>query len=234
MPNHYTEKGLSGPVIQVAGVKTVDEALMLARLGATHIGFPLGEGVVEQDMDPQGVRACARALQGRCSMTLITYLDDPGEIAGLSGLAGTDTIQIHGSISPDRLAALKKIEPEKVILKSVVVGRDADPVALVRSLAPYVDGFITDTYDPETGQSGATGKTHDLAISAEVVRASGKPVILAGGLTPENVDQAIRKVRPFGVDAHTGLEDGLGFKDCNKVEVFVTRCQQAFSVLDPQ
>ena len=84
-----------------------------------------------------------------------------------------------------------------------------------------MDGFITDTYAPETGASGATGRTHDWAVSRRLVQLSPKPVILAGGLTPANVRQAIATVGPAGVDVHTGVEDASGRKDRGKVLAFV-------------
>ena len=96
-------------------------------------------------------------------------------------------------------------------------------------LAPLVDGFITDTYAPETGASGATGRTHDWTVSRGLVQLSPKPVILAGGLTPTNVRQAIAEVRPAGVDVHTGVEDASGRKDRAKVLAFVAESMAGFA-----
>jgi phosphoribosylanthranilate isomerase len=84
-----------------------------------------------------------------------------------------------------------------------------------------VDAFITDTYDPTTGRSGATGKTHAWGVSRRLVELSPKPVILAGGLTPENVRAAVLAVRPAGVDVHTGVEGPDGRKAPRLVEHFV-------------
>jgi phosphoribosylanthranilate isomerase len=94
-----------------------------------------------------------------------------------------------------------------------------------------VDAYITDTFDPRTGACGATGKTHDWRLSRQLVRYSPLPVILAGGLTAENVRAAILAVRPAGVDAHTGLEDVSGRKSQEKVKQFVSEAQEAFRVI---
>jgi phosphoribosylanthranilate isomerase len=94
-----------------------------------------------------------------------------------------------------------------------------------------VDAYITDTFDPETGASGATGKTHDWRVSRRVVGQSPRPVILAGGLTPANVRDAILAVRPAGVDAHTGLEDASGRKSGEKVKKFVGGAREAFRLM---
>jgi phosphoribosylanthranilate isomerase len=75
------------------------------------------------------------------------------------------------------------------------------PRSKLSELSPFVDAFITDTFDPKTGASGATGKTHDWRVSRRLVELADRPIILAGGLTPENVKRAILEVRPAGVDS---------------------------------
>jgi phosphoribosylanthranilate isomerase len=94
-----------------------------------------------------------------------------------------------------------------------------------------VDAFITDTFDPETGASGATGKTHDWEVSRKLVKMSARPVILAGGLNPANVRQAIYAVNPAGVDAHGGVEHPDGKKDRELVDTFVREATDAFASL---
>ncbi|MFW5837260.1 MAG: phosphoribosylanthranilate isomerase, partial [Desulfovibrionaceae bacterium] len=89
--------------------------------------------------------------------------------------------------------------------------------------------FITDTFDPATGASGATGLTHDWSVSRRLVELSPRPVILAGGLGPDNVAAAVRAVRPAGVDAHTGLEDASGAKVYEKMRDFADQARQAWS-----
>jgi phosphoribosylanthranilate isomerase len=106
-----------------------------------------------------------------------------------------------------------------------------DLVAEVTRFHPFVDAFITDTYDPITGRSGATGKTHDWGVSRRLVDLSPKPVILAGGLTPENVRAAVLSVRPAGVDVHTGVEGPEGRKALARVEHFVAEARAAFRLL---
>ena len=83
------------------------------------------------------------------------------------------------------------------------------------------DGFLTDTYVPGTGAAGAIGRTHDWALSRRLVELSPRPLILAGGLTPANVREAVAVVQPAGVDAHTGVEDASGRKDRAKLLAFV-------------
>lgn len=214
------------PMVQVAGIRGLQEAVMLAQCGCTHLGFPLGPGVVEEDLPPDAaarvVQGLEQALGSRCPVCVaITYLADPEAIAALLDAAGMRAVQLHGHILPERVAELRALRPGLLLFKSLVVGRDAGLLETARAYAPYVDAFLTDTHDPVTGADGATGRTHDWSISRALVCSGPTPVILAGGLGPENVAEAIRRVQPAGVDAHTGLEDAAGRKDPDKVRRFV-------------
>jgi phosphoribosylanthranilate isomerase len=164
---------------------------------------------------------------------LITYLDQAEAIAEFCGALGARMVQLHGDISPAELARLREVDPPLTIIKSLVVGLHPMPVLerLVIELAPLVDGFLTDTYAPDTGAAGATGRTHDWALSRRIVELSPRPVILAGGLTPTNVREAISAVRPAGVDVHTGVEDASGRKDRAKVLAFLAEARAAFGTL---
>jgi phosphoribosylanthranilate isomerase len=145
-------------------------------------------------------------------------------------------VQLHGQIDDREVHRLRTLRPGLGIIRSLVVGRH-EPAVLrsrVERLEATVDAFITDTYDPATGADGATGKTHDWSLSRELVKRSARPVILAGGLTPDNVRAAILTVGPAGVDAHTGVEGPDGRKDAVRVRRFVAEARAGFRALaDP-
>src|SRR5258705_11840427 len=101
--------------------------------------------------------------------------------------------------------------------------------AMLSELSPFVDAFITDTFDPKAGASGAAGKTHDWRVSRRLVELSPRPIILAGGLTAENGSGAILEVRPAGVDSHTGFEDAAGRKSREKVHKFLSEAHETFA-----
>ncbi len=221
------------PIIQIAGILDEAEARMLAANGVHRLGFPLGLDVHREDLPPDEAAAVIRTLALGPRAWLITYLDDPAAIAALCGRLGCAGVQLHGPIDDRRAARLRTLRPDLGVIKSLVV-RDGNLPELqdrVSALAPHVDGFITDTFDPATGASGATGRTHDWTISRRLVELSPRPVILAGGLTPENVVAAIETVRPAGVDTHTGVEDETGRKDAGRVRAFVERAGEAFAGL---
>jgi len=219
--------------IQIAGISDMEEAQILIDCGVRYVGFPLRLPVNQEDLSEEDAAAIIHAIQpGACGIA-ITYQSDAEEIAGLMDDLGASVIQLHGDISLGELERLKELRPTIKIIKSLVVGEREhdDLVAKARLLGPFVDAFITDTFNPSTGASGATGKTHDWRISRQLVEIAQKPVILAGGLTPENVREAILFVGPAGVDAHTGVEDASGRKDAVKVRAFVAAARAAFRLL---
>lgn len=224
---------MADPIIQIAGILDRAEARMLADCGVQRLGFPLGLEVHREDLPADEAAVIIRTLGlGPCAW-LITYLDDPRSIAALCDRLGCAGVQLHGPVDKGRVAGLRALRPGLQVVKSLIV-RDGNPPELeaeAAAFAPHVDGFITDTFDPATGASGATGKTHDWAVSRRLVELSPRPVILAGGLTPENVGRAIRTVGPAGVDVHTGLEDRNGRKDPRRVQAFVAEAEQAFAAL---
>jgi len=116
--------------------------------------------------------------------------------------------------------------PHIKLIRAVQV-TGAEAVARARALERQVDAIILDTLDPATGRGGATGKTHDWAISRQIVGAVRAPVILAGGLTPDNVVEAIRAVGPWAVDVHTGIEDPDGTRNLIKLRSFIMRAKGA-------
>ena len=218
--------------VQVAGVHDLDEARLLCACGVGWIGIPLRLPVHREDLRDDAAAAVVRGCAGSGSTcVLITYLERAAEIADLARRIGVRHVQLHGACCARELTALRLALPGVVIIKSLVVrpGEDASAVyAQVGRLAPGVDAFITDTFDPATGASGATGLTHDWAVSRDIVRLSPRPVILAGGLTPGNLRQAISAVRPAGVDCHTGVEGAGGRKDEVLVRRFIAEAHAAF------
>ena len=220
-------------LIQVAGIASLEEARMLVDCGVKYLGFPLHLPVHQEDLPEEEAARISRSLVDPCRAVAITYQDGASEIAELSRLLDAGMVQLHGDIAVGQLARLKLIRPDLQVVKSLIIGlyNLSQLCDMVRAMEPFVDAFITDTYDTVNGASGATGKTHDWEISRELVAFSARPVILAGGLTPVNVRQAILAVRPAGVDTHTGVEDVCGKKDGDKVNRFVEQADLAFALI---
>ncbi len=224
---------LENDLIQIAGVKDATEAELLWRCGVRYLGFPLRLAVHQEDLTEKEAAAIIQSLEPPTFGVLITYLDAADAIAEFCRSLGARIVQLHGDIDRSELEKLKVFNPRLTVIKSLVVGLhpNKDLESMTKELSPFVDAYITDTFDPKTGATGATGKTHDWEISRRIVEFSDRPVILAGGLTPDNVRMAILKVKPAGVDAHTGVEDTAGRKSREKVERFVSEARLGFREL---
>jgi phosphoribosylanthranilate isomerase len=223
-------------LIQIAGVIDAAEAAMLRQCGIRYLGFPLRLPVHREDLSEEKAAAIIKSLAPPVFGVLITYLSQASEIAAFCHALGARIVQLHGDIGRDELRRLKTLDPNLTVIKSLVIGMRDDKVleAMIRELSPFVDAFITDTFDPKTGASGATGKTHDWRVSRRLVELANRPVILAGGLTPENVKSAILEVRPAGVDSHTSVEDSSGRKSCEKVQKFLSEAHAGFALVKPK
>jgi phosphoribosylanthranilate isomerase len=207
---------------------------MLMDLGVDYLGFPLRLPVNKVDMTEEESVEVIKGILPPHKSVLITYLNNNNEIISFCDKLNVKIVQLHGKITVEELIKLKQIRPDIIVIKSLVVYGDNYPELenTVKALSPWVDLYITDTFDPSTGASGATGKTHDWQISRKLVKISPKPVILAGGLNPKNVKQAILETKPAGVDVHTGVESPDGRKDYNLVKAFVSEARQAFTEIN--
>lgn len=221
--------------IQIAGVHDVREAQMLADCGVHSVGLPLRLPVNKEDLPEGEARDLIKQVRAQILPVCITYLDKADAIIQFCKELDVAHVQLHGDISTSELQKIADLAPQLFVIKSLIVNADGsnkdDLLRAIDKNAPYVDAYITDTHNPETGADGATGLTHDWDISALLVRHSPRPVILAGGLTASNVAEAIFKVKPAGVDAHTGVEDSTGRKSRTLVYSFVKEAAKAFTEL---
>jgi phosphoribosylanthranilate isomerase len=209
--------------VQIAGVSTLEEALACERAGVDALGFTvrLPSGV-HDGLTEAKARSIIAALPPFVSSVAITYVDNAREAVELCRFLGAGALQLHGEFPAQDLPLIRAGLPHIKIIRAVhVTGRDA--LAKARSLERHVDAIILDTYDAESGRGGATGKTHDWALSRKIVEQGRVPIILAGGLTPDNVAQAIETVRPWAVDVHTGVENADGSRSFEKIRAFVEK-----------
>ncbi|MFJ3176709.1 phosphoribosylanthranilate isomerase [Streptomyces roseus] len=218
-------------IIQIAGVLDVEDARTLVDCDVDWVGIPLRLPVHTPDVDDAGAARIASAV-GPGRTVVITYLTNPEEITSLCCGIGVDKVQLHGDVSPEALAALRTRAPRLFVIKSVIIRPSVPRTELARearAAEPYVDMFIADSHDPRTGADGATGLVHDWTVSTALARELSRPFLLAGGLRPDNVKEAIETVTPAGVDAHTGVEAPDGRNDPELVRRFVTRARAAFA-----
>lgn len=144
----------------------------------------------------------------------------PEEAVLLAKKTGADLLQVHGTLEPEEIRELKKRVDQKVIAA-------LPPGIEAHSMAGAADAILLDTL--KNGKLGGTGSVHDWSVSAILARDLRVPVILAGGLNPSNVGEAIRTVKPYAVDVSSGVEIA-GRKEREKIESFVREvrsCQQS-------
>jgi len=217
-------------MIQIAGVRNIDDLKVILEAGVELIGFPMRLGYHRPDTSEEVAAALIRSIPYNIKAVLITYLFEAEEIVNLARQLNAKVIQLHGAISISEIQKIKILEPGISIIKSLIVKENnLEELTLeLKLFSSWVDYFITDTFDAKTGATGATGRTHDWNISRRIVDLSKRPVILAGGLNPSNIAEAIQFVKPAGVDVHTGVENSKGQKDPVLVQEFVRRSRSAF------
>ena len=211
-------------LVQIYEVQTPEEAVALARLGVDHIGVLVGDCVFPRELSiahTNGIFAAVPADKKRVALLLSADLEELGRVVAETR---PDIIQVQAAIYDFSVAmtrGLKTRFPQIPIMRAIPVIDEAS-IEVAGSYRGVADFLLLDSWDPATGQFGALGRTHDWSLSRRIVDDVGTPVILAGGLGPENVAAAIAAVRPAGVDSKTRTDrlDGSG-KDLAKVEAFV-------------
>jgi phosphoribosylanthranilate isomerase len=201
--------------IKICGITNLDDALAAADAGADALGF------VFHQASPRCVSpAVAAAIIARLPpfVAKVGVFVDAAEdtVRRLIAECGLDTVQLHGAELPGFGRGL----PAKLIKAFRVQGLES----LVELPRHDTSAWLLDSFVP--GQPGGTGAKFkwDLAVEAKKL---GRPIILAGGLTPGNIASAVRQVRPFGVDVSSGVEAGPGRKDLRKVQQFIEAARQA-------
>jgi len=218
--------------VQIAGVSTLEEALEAERAGADALGFTLRlPSGVHDELTEARARSIVNCMPPFIATVCITYVATAREAADLCRYVGVSAVQLHGDFPVQELPLLRAAMPNLKIIKAVHV-TGPDTLQQARPYVRKVDALILDTYDPDTGRGGATGKTHDWNLSRQLVDTLQTPIILAGGLTPENVAQAVRTVRPWAVDVHTGVENPDGSRNFTRLHQFVRAAKHAWEEPD--
>ncbi len=196
---------MTRPRLKICCVLDEAEAALAVAGGADAIGL-VGPGLSGPEVrDEATIRRVAATVPAPVATFLLTRLSDPDDLVRQVQLTATTVVQLCDAVPREAWTALKHHCPWVRVLQVVhVSGHEA--VDEARDAAPFVDGVLLDSGVP-TGPNpvfGGTGRTHDWSISARVVRALDRPVWLAGGLHADNLADAWRAVRPFGLDLCSG------------------------------
>ncbi|TKD10390.1 phosphoribosylanthranilate isomerase [Polyangium fumosum] len=200
--------------VKICGFTRVDDVEAAVSAGADMIGLNFVSGSPRR-IDVTLARALVSAARGRVEIVGVVADLDPARVAELVAEVGLDRVQLHGDELPEVIDALG---PRA--FKALRIG-GAEDVALAARYGG--DLLLVDARVP--GQQGGTGVRVDPALVVELARA--RRVLLAGGLGPDNVAEAVRVVRPWGVDVASGVESAPGIKDERKMRVFVSEARRA-------
>lgn len=194
--------------VKICGITTVADGLHAARCGADALGLVFYERS-PRCVTPERARDIVAALPPLVT-TVGLFVNRPAaEIREIVRFCGLDVVQLHGDETPQDC----QLDPLRVI-KALRI-RDRGSLA---GLAGYqVSGLLLDAW--QDGSYGGTGHSFNWQLAVEA--AKERPIVLAGGLTPDNVAEAVRTVRPYGVDVSSGVESAPGRKDPELVAAFI-------------
>src|SRR5436190_10969708 len=201
--------------VKICGITSIEDALAAVNAGADALGFMFYERSLRRiSMD---MAATIKNALPPFVVRVGVFADATEIVVRSAALCGLSALQFHGNEPPD---FLKRFSP----VTTIKAFRIQNPASLAMLPAYNTSSWLPDSYAP--AQLGGTGTTFnwDLAIQA---RKLGRPIILAGGLTPDNVAEAVRKVRPYAVDVSSGVEFAPGKKDPAKLAAFIEAAKSA-------
>ncbi|MDA8387365.1 MAG: phosphoribosylanthranilate isomerase [Nitrospiraceae bacterium] len=202
--------------VKICGITNHDDALAAAEFGADALGFVFYKKS-PRHITPEKAAQIIYRLPPFVAAVGVFVDEKKEEIEKIMGRIGLDAAQFHGNEPPEAC------EIPRRTIKAIRVKEltDLDPMRHYR-----VSAFLLDAYAP--GALGGTGQVFNWSIAIDA-RAYGK-IILAGGLTPDNVAVAVRMVKPYGVDVSSGVELEPGIKDHEKLRLFIQRAKEAIPV----
>ena len=206
--------------VKICGITRPEWAVAAAEAGADAIGLVFADS-------PRRVKAAVasriiQALPPWVAAVGVFVDDDPMRVRAMAAL-GLTAVQLHGDEPPRNLADLGNLK----VIKAFRIGSEADVAAAVEwkneseRLGRGADAYLVDARLPAGGPKGGSGHVADWRLAARMILEGLTPLILAGGLGPENVAEGIAAVRPWGVDGSSGLETAPGVKSPEKMRAFV-------------
>jgi len=188
--------------VKICGITRAEDAQLAANLGAWAIGFVFWPGS-PRTIDIEAARAITRDLSPLVATVGVFVNEAPAVMNEVARTVGLSAVQLHGDEDPDVLTQLEARAMKAVTLEQM----DA------ATKWPGRVTLLVDAHDPE--RRGGTGRTVDWTRAARMARA--RPIVLAGGLRPENVEEALRVVAPAAIDVSSGVESAPGIKDASRL-----------------
>jgi phosphoribosylanthranilate isomerase len=198
--------------IKICGITSLEDALAAVAAGTDAIGFNFYKPSPRY-ITPQAARAIIEQLPDSVlTVGVFVNEDSPQAVMNIANEATIKALQLHGDESPEYC---RELATNTLVIKSLAVSDSFDPKT---ARAYHVDAIMLDTRDNRL--RGGTGRVFDWSLAQKVSQIVPK-LYLAGGLSPENVEEAINRVRPYAVDACSSLEDRPGSKNHERMRAFV-------------
>jgi phosphoribosylanthranilate isomerase len=214
--------------IKICGIKDLSAMDAALKAGADMVGlvfFPPSPRSVSLE---EGAKLAARA-RGKARVVALTVDADDALLDGIATQVKPDLMQLHGKETPARVSEVRH-RTGIPVMKALPVAEAAD-LDVVPGYAAVAEKILFDARPPKDAtRPGGHGRAFDWTLLARIPR--DKPVMLSGGLSPENVADAIRTVRPDAVDVSSGVEQSPGVKDAMKIEAFVKNARAAALVTE--
>lgn len=216
-------------IVQIYEVGSPEEARALGELGVDHIGVLVGDGAFPREQPVQRARLILSAIPLAAEGVALLLSADVRLLEQIISELRPAIVHLGAStdlLTPAAVQHLRRRCGALTVMRSIPV-QDDDSVDIARSYDGIADMLLLDSHRQGDIQIGALGTTHDWELDRKIVEAVRIPVIIAGGLGPDNVADAIRAVRPAGVDSKTKTDrdDGSHAKDLHKVRRFVARAK---------
>jgi phosphoribosylanthranilate isomerase len=201
--------------IKICGITNVEDALSAVEFGADALGFVFARS--PRQVDTKTAKSIIGALPASVAKVGVFVDEDPMWIREIVGACGLSTIQLHGRETPETC---------EIFMPRVVKAIRVLDQRSLEGLGTYVGksaGFVLDTFSIK--REGGTGESFDWSLALKAKRV-GVPLILAGGLHPQNVRRALQTVRPYGVDVSSGVEERPGKKSRPLLKAFVEQVRR--------
>jgi phosphoribosylanthranilate isomerase len=201
--------------VKICGLTNIDDAFAAIEAGADALGFVFYQDS-PRSISPQKASEIIRKLPPLITNVGVFVNEKPEQIEKIIALTHIDVVQLHGSEPPEACSF------SRPVVKAIRV-KSLDSLDLLIHYQDSVSAFLLDTFSPDV--LGGTGQIFnwDIAVYAKQFG----PIIIAGGLTPANIFEAVKHVRPYGVDVSSGVESEKGKKDHQKVRLFIERAKEA-------
>ncbi|HDN83587.1 MAG TPA: phosphoribosylanthranilate isomerase [Candidatus Altiarchaeales archaeon] len=209
--------------VKICGITNKEDALIAMNYGSDFLGFIVDEKLKsKRRISAEKVRDIVSNLKSKPKVVVVVAPRSLDEVIRMEEMLRPYAFQLHGNETLDFIETLKS-EVKAKIIKAIGISEDIK-LDYVKEYAEISDFILLDT--KVNSATGGTGKVHDWNISKRIRdELYPKRVILAGGLKPENVREAIKKVKPYAVDVSSGVESKIGKKDPEKIKKFIAEAK---------